>query len=263
MQLNELVNLHFDDLNESDLYIWNYINNHREVCTKITIEDLGKKCNVSRTTILRFSKKIGLEGFAELKYYLRNEQTLADVGLGKTVNIYALFENHAKMIRELQNRDYNTCCRMIDHAKRIFVVSSGTIQRSVAKELSRQFLKLGIIMTLVNGDSEINMLARAITADDLLIIISLTGESESAIRIAKVAKTVGSKTISITRINANSLSLLADEPIYIFFGDFPIVFETAYTSPTMFFALTELLFANYHNYQQKKLFQQGNQNYAE
>lgn len=84
MQLNELVNLHFDDLNESDLYIWNYINNHREVCTKITIEDLGKKCNVSRTTILRFSKKIGLEGFAELKYYLRNEQTLADVGLGKT-----------------------------------------------------------------------------------------------------------------------------------------------------------------------------------
>ena len=43
MQLNELVNLHFDDLNESDLYIWNYINNHREVCTKITIEDLGKK----------------------------------------------------------------------------------------------------------------------------------------------------------------------------------------------------------------------------
>ena len=167
------------------------------------------------------------------------------------------------MIRELQNRDYNTCCRMIDHAKRIFVVSSGTIQRSVAKESSRQFLKLGIIMTLVNGDSEINMLARAITADDLLIIISLTGESESVIRIAKVAKTVGSKTISITRINANSLSLLADEPIYIFFGDFPIVFETAYTSPTMFFALTELLFANYHNYQQKKLFQQGNQNYAE
>ena len=71
-------------------------------------------------------------------------------------------------------------------------------------------------MTLVNGDSEINMLARAITADDLLIIISLTGESESVIRIAKVTKTVGSKTISITRINANSLSLLADEPIYIF-----------------------------------------------
>ena len=59
MQLNELVNLHFDDLNESDLYIWNYINNHREVCKKITIEDLGTKCNVSRTTILRFSKKLG------------------------------------------------------------------------------------------------------------------------------------------------------------------------------------------------------------
>ena len=34
MQLNELVNLHFDDLNESDLYIWNYINNHRKYAQK-------------------------------------------------------------------------------------------------------------------------------------------------------------------------------------------------------------------------------------
>lgn len=257
MRLNELVNLHFDELNESDLYIWNYINNHREVCTKITIEELGKKCNVSRTTILRFAKKIGLEGFAELKYYLRNEQTLADVGLGKTVNIYALFENHAKMIRDLQNRDYNTCCRMIDHANRIFIISSGTIQRSVAKELSRQFLKFGVIMTLVNGESEIEMLTRALTPDDLLIIISLTGESKPVIDIARAAKTIGTKTISITRINANSLSLLVDEPIYIFFGDFPIVYGASYTSPTMFFAITELLFANYHNYLQKKLQRQG------
>ena len=46
MQLNELVNLHLMILNESDLYIWNYINNHRSML-KITIEDLGKK-NVSK-----------------------------------------------------------------------------------------------------------------------------------------------------------------------------------------------------------------------
>ena len=59
MKLEELVNRNYQQLNDNDLYIWNYINNHREVCTKITIEDLGKKCNVSRTTILRFSKKIG------------------------------------------------------------------------------------------------------------------------------------------------------------------------------------------------------------
>ena len=56
MKLEELVNRNYQQLNDNDLYIWNYINNHREVCTKITIEDLGKKCNVSRTTILRFSK---------------------------------------------------------------------------------------------------------------------------------------------------------------------------------------------------------------
>ena len=59
MQLNKLVNLHFDDLNESDLCIWNYINNHREVCTKITIEDLGKNVMFQGQRYYVFLKKLG------------------------------------------------------------------------------------------------------------------------------------------------------------------------------------------------------------
>lgn len=247
MRLNDMVNMHYDKLNESDLHIWNYIDGHRKECASMTIEDLGKRCNVSRSTILRFSQKIGLDGFQELKYYLKNEINV-NTARYKQIDTYTLFDNYSRMIRDLQNRNYMVCNQMIHEAKRIFVTSSGAIQRAVAQELSRQFLRVGIVMTLINGDSEIKLLAKYAQKDDLIIMISMTGENANLTALAKVAKSVGVKTISITRLRSNSLSMLVNEPIYVYLGDFPIVMNLPYASPVMFFAITELLFTNYYNY---------------
>ena len=71
MQLDELVNEHYRRLNENDLYIWNYISSHRKECEKLAIDQLAFRCNVSRTTILRFAQKISLKGYGELKVLLK------------------------------------------------------------------------------------------------------------------------------------------------------------------------------------------------
>ena len=57
----------------NDLHIWRYISTHRQECANLSIEALGAKCNVSRTTILRFAQKPGLSGFSELRLLLRME----------------------------------------------------------------------------------------------------------------------------------------------------------------------------------------------
>ena len=73
MRLEELVNKHYDKLNHSDLYIWKYIFNHKKDCCNLTIDELANRCNVSRTTILRFAQKLSLKGYSELKIYLKWE----------------------------------------------------------------------------------------------------------------------------------------------------------------------------------------------
>lgn len=78
MRLEELVNKNYQSLNENDLYIWNYIIRHRKECERLSIDDLASKCNVSRSTILRFSKRLGLKGYAELKVFLRIDNQMAD-----------------------------------------------------------------------------------------------------------------------------------------------------------------------------------------
>lgn len=67
MNLDELVNSNLQKLNPTDLIIWRYICAHKKACCYISIYELAAACNVSRTTILRFAKKLSLDGFSDLK----------------------------------------------------------------------------------------------------------------------------------------------------------------------------------------------------
>ncbi|GAA0791425.1 hypothetical protein GCM10008910_02760 [Faecalicatena orotica] len=73
MKLEELVIENCNRLNENDLLIWKYIQKHKKECCEIAIEDLAKKCSISRTTISRFTKKLSFDGFREFKVHLKME----------------------------------------------------------------------------------------------------------------------------------------------------------------------------------------------
>lgn len=262
MSVDDLVNFHYNKLNESDLHIWKYIHANPAECCNITIEEFAKKCNVSRTTVLRFAKKIGLEGFSELKYALRRQLQTTHLSIQNSVDIDILFDNHFKMINELKRKDFTNCCKLIENSKRIFVVSSGNFQHLLAQELKRVFLKQKIIMHDINGASEMLYLSKCIDENDLFILISFSGESSTIIELARKLKTIDAKMISLTRLSSNSLANLATESIYVSSSvtptDLPklgiskLTFETLrqedYVSDTMFFATIEILYISYVNY---------------
>lgn len=256
MTLDEVVNIKYDSLNDSDLYIWRYISAHREECAKLTIEELAKRCCVSRTTVLRFSKKLNLEGFSELKYYLRNESVSALPGKVQQIDLDTLINNHEVMLKELKNKNFGHICEMIENAGRVVVVATGTVQRLLAQEMQRAFLRAGIFMTVIAGKSEMENLPRWIMEDDLVILITLSGENPDIKGLAKELAIKKSSTISITKLASNSVSKLVDEPIYIFSGNIELQNadgeESSYMSLTMFFALIEIMYIKYYNYIQQK-----------
>jgi len=70
-------------LTENDFLIWSYITNHKKNSLTMSINELAKQCNVSRTTIMRFCQKLGFDGFSEFKYHLKNELTQENVRLSE------------------------------------------------------------------------------------------------------------------------------------------------------------------------------------
>ena len=103
MTLDELVHANYHKLNAGDLEIWQYIYNHKKECAHMTIEECASQCNVSRTTILRFEKKLDLSGYTEFKYLLRSEvQVESNQSAEDGIDMRRLTENYTGLLQDLQ-----------------------------------------------------------------------------------------------------------------------------------------------------------------
>ena len=136
MHLEELLNQYSDRLSENDLYIWDYVEKHKKQCENMTIEELARKCNVSRTTVLRFTKKLSLKGFGEFKVHLKMENDDKKQDTSKAVKVCLAYE---EMMRDMVQQDFKEISKLIYQAKRIFVYGTGMVQKIVAKEFKRLF----------------------------------------------------------------------------------------------------------------------------
>ena len=72
MNLETLVNQNYNILNENEHYIIKQILNNQKEYSQYSCEKIANECHVSRATLLRLCKKIGLNSFSDLKYLLKS-----------------------------------------------------------------------------------------------------------------------------------------------------------------------------------------------
>lgn len=253
MNIEELINEHYQDLSKNDIYIWNYIQKNREKCKNIGINELAKKCNVSRTTILRFAKKLSLNGYSELKVYLNWDNKVKETRYMDENLVDKVCETCKYSIDEIKKRDFTDICSMIYSAKRIFVYGTGELQRAVAGEMKRMFSYSGDFMHILSGEKETEMILPHLNNEDLVILISLTGESVIINDFAKKLLVRNISTISMSRLENNSLVRSTTKSIYILTSTVMISENLIHEAANLFFILVEILFIKYSQYKQKKL----------
>lgn len=250
MKLEQLINIYFEDLSENDRLIWKYIKNNAEKCTSLSAEELANECNVSRATILRFAKKLSLNNFADLKLYMKMYHQ--ELELKNNINLELICNNFHKVIEDFKKKDVSNICEKIYNAERIFIFGTGNAQKSEAHELKRIFLTAGKCFYELFDIGEVYLLSETFTNKDLMFIISLSGETESALQIAREVKVTDMPTISLTRLKDNSLAKLCDENLYVGTTFAQGIDNLNYETTTLFYILLEILFIKYLNYQKGK-----------
>ncbi len=60
-----------ESLNETETYVYNYVIKNTKKVLNESIRELANDTHVSTATVMRFCKKMGCEGFTELKYRLK------------------------------------------------------------------------------------------------------------------------------------------------------------------------------------------------
>lgn len=250
MKLEELINQYYNQLNDNDFHIWDYISKHRKECEKLAIDQLAYKCNVSRTTILRFAQKISLKGYSELKLYLKLENKESKENMNEMENIC---NNYQNVMKNIKNKDCTDIFKKFDEARNIYIYGVGMVQSSIKKELKRIFMTSGKLFYDLSGYKESEFALNVADSNDLFIIISVSGENEFIIDFATKLKIRNIPIFSITKLKENTLSQMSDYSLYISSVTFSEkINDLSYESVTSYFMLIEILFFKYIEYQKEK-----------
>lgn len=249
MNLDELINLHYDQLNENERYVCQYFYKHRKEFSISSIDEIAKKCGVSKSLLVRFAKHLGLSGFREFKAFARiNENQNDDEKLELMTN---MTDSYHKMLDDFQKRDYTKIFDAIYHASRVLTYGSGASQVRVASEMKRIFLPHKTFTNL-HGQDMSQAIEKNVQKEDVVFLISLTGESDYMLDLAKSLKIKGAFLISVTRMSSNRLALYCDDNLYIESVHMNVGDYGDYESTTPYFILIELLYIAYQNYLSEK-----------
>lgn len=214
----------------------------------MTVNELAQFCNVSRTTILRFARKLGLDGFSELKIVLKWETQEAKKVEENVTEIIS--EGYIHAINELQKKDFSAICQMMYESNRIFIYGSGDIQTEAAKHLKQNFLACGDCVYDLDTNQIHDEFFEIVTPDDVVILLSLDGESKNVVTAAKRLTFLGVKVISISKLKNSALTRISTENIYFTTSivNLSNLSGKTYESTAMLFVTVELLFVKYNLY---------------
>lgn len=250
MRLEELINTNYDNLNENDLYIWDYMCAHRRECEQLSIEALAEKCHVSRSTILRFSKRLGLKGYAELKVYLRISNASQQQKQTGLELVYHIYKEYMDVIKE---KDVTRIIELITNAKNAYVYGTGSIQNDVAMEIKRSFLMVDKLFFNITSANESYIFADVIDHQDVIIMISYSGENRQLLDFVRKLKAKSVPIISITATKNNGLAHMADEALYVEVPNIVNPFGPRYGGLVNYFILVDFILVKYMDYHERKL----------
>ena len=161
MRLDEIINTHRQSLNDTDMVIWKYILQHREMARHISIYELAKSCCVSSTTIVRFAQKLGLDGFGELKAILKMEEQ--ETPHYNSNVLEDLSDFYLKTGEKIFKRNFDSASRLVHEANRVFTFASGYVQANVLQELKRLFFYDNVFLYEIPAREEFYSLLNTLT----------------------------------------------------------------------------------------------------
>lgn len=214
---------------ETDRSIAEFVFVNRQVVLESNAKELGDMTKTSAAAWVRFSKKMGYKGLPAFKVALAKEtqsytnEDDIETFLNPQDSLMGLLQKTENMltqnIRETFSLlDYHALEKAIEfihEAKTVFLLGVGG-SSIVCLDF---YHKMTRIHQNVMYDRDLHTLMPRIAQldkNDVVIVISYNGETESVNSIAKVAKTMGARIVGVTKYNLKStLSTLSDIRLFV------------------------------------------------
>ncbi len=195
-----------------------FILNNPERAVVTNVSELAELSGASDATVIRMCKRIGYEGYYQMKIKLSHDLGKDRVvqlqnGIQRPENINDIFQvtasNMLSLAEHLDIQLILNCVDLIKKSKIIHVIATGnTIP--IAMDMTFRLGKLGIkAMSSVIAEYFLNNISLA-SDDDLVIGITHSGASRHVIQALEFAKDRGIKTMAITASEKSPVGKVVD-----------------------------------------------------
>lgn len=231
LSLNSVISQKYDELNENEKYIAQYILSNTQECQNIPIVELAEKTLTSKSSILRFTKKLGFSGFSEFKYFLKDTISYKNVTEDLFKTMEEDFYQTSKLFKQQSLKEILT---VFHEANRIYVYGSGWGQRNALDTFCRSLVPIGKYPILIESEKELELSLSQMNKSDMVIILSLSGNNKPANSILKTIKLIEVPLLSITELSSNRLANIADYNLYFHSTQSTIPIADSYSLLSMF-----------------------------
>lgn len=213
MTILEKIEKQYVNLTKKEKQIALYILQHPNEIKTSTITDLAVKIGTSPALITHFCKKIDNISFMDLKLEISSvrEQEENIVKSNLVADHISEFYYHVieRTKRDLTVELVDSVLEKIKNARRIYIFGVGSSGLS-ALELQQRLMRMGMNSTCVTDSHMMLMNSSIITEEDLVIGISISGETIDILQAVRLAKLRGVSIIGLTAFSESELAKLSD-----------------------------------------------------
>jgi DNA-binding MurR/RpiR family transcriptional regulator len=185
-----------------------YLLNHSGEIIELSISELAKKCGCGDATVVRFSRRIGLDGYQELKLRIAAELNASSMISSEIEKGDTCFDIFKKRIIDISDSLYNTesvldaealdkAARVISSAERIVIFGLGN-SAAIAQDAAHKFLRIGLSAQACCDNHMQSIVASHLKRGCVAIGISHSGSSKDIVDALRLCKMCGATTVCIT-----------------------------------------------------------------
>ena len=217
------IKLLYDKMGKAEKQIADWIFENPGKIISLSIVELAEQCKCGEATIVRFSKRLGLGGYQELKISLASEGGGSAVSTHITPDdsAYEIFEKVCNDIyislektkKSITPEHILNAASQLSNAGKIVIFGLGN-SAAIAIDASHKFMGAGLNATAYTDNHMQVIAASHLGKNDVALGISHSGSSKDIVEALKVAKENGAATISITSKGKSPILKQSDIVLY-------------------------------------------------
>lgn len=214
------IRANYDSFSKTEKKIADYLLLDPTHILPLYITELADRCGASEATIVRFARRLGYEGYQQLKLAIAAEgegshavnENITEADEPREVfskiceDIYCSLE---KTKRQISTSELKKCCDALLSANKILLLGLGN-SASVAQDASHKMFRLGLNAHAFT-DNHMQAIATAHAGEGSVVIgFSHSGASRDIVEALRIARESGAVTVAITKLGASPIRRVSD-----------------------------------------------------